>query len=51
MADSFGLNKNYSIVEVIVPDMFIGRRVEEVRFRKECNKKDKDNSGGYTGYT
>ncbi|NDV97120.1 TrkA family potassium uptake protein [Dysgonomonas sp. 521] len=37
MVDSFELNKNYSIVEVIVPDIFIGRSIEEVGFRKEYN--------------
>lgn len=37
MVDSFELNKNYSIVEVIVPEIFIGKTIEEVGFRKEYN--------------
>ncbi|MFR0678819.1 potassium channel family protein [Dysgonomonas mossii] len=37
MVDSFELNKNYSIVEVIIPEIFIGKTIEEVGFRKEYN--------------
>ncbi len=37
MVDSFELNKNYSIVEVVVPDLFIGKTIEEIRFRKDYN--------------
>jgi trk system potassium uptake protein TrkA len=37
MVDSFELNKNYSIVEVIVPEVLIGKTIEEIGFRKEYN--------------
>ncbi len=37
MVDSFELNENYSIVEVVVPEIFIGKTIEEVGFRKEYN--------------
>ena len=30
MVDSFELNKNYSIVEVIVPEVLIGKTIEEI---------------------
>lgn len=35
--DSFELNKNFSVVEVIVPDVFIGKTIEEIGFRKNYN--------------
>lgn len=37
IVDSFELNENYSIVEVVVPEIFIGKTIEEVGFRKEYN--------------
>lgn len=37
MVDSFELNENYSMVEVVVPDILIGKTIEEVGFRKEYN--------------
>lgn len=37
MVDSFELNENYSIVEVVVPQIFVGKTIEEIGFRKEYN--------------
>lgn len=37
MVDSFELNENYSIVEVLVPEIFISKTIEEIGFRKEYN--------------
>lgn len=37
MVDSFELNENYSIVEVLVPEIFIGKSIEEIGFRREFN--------------
>ncbi len=37
VVDSFELNKNYSIVEVVVPDKLIGKSIEEIEFRKVYN--------------
>ncbi len=35
VVDSFELNDDYSIIEVKVPDPYVGKTVEEVGFRKE----------------
>lgn len=35
--DSFELNKEYSIVEVLVPPQFIGKTIEEIGFRQNHN--------------
>ena len=35
--DSFELNKDYSIVEVLVPPRFIGKTIEEIGFRQNHN--------------
>lgn len=35
--DSFELNKSYSIVEIIVPEKYIGKTIEEVKFRELHN--------------
>lgn len=37
VVDSFELNKNFSIVEIIVPEKYIGKTIEEVRFRENHN--------------
>lgn len=37
VVDSFELNKNFSILEVVIPDQFIGKSIEEVRFREHHN--------------
>lgn len=37
MVDSFELNENYSMVEIVVPDILIGKTIEEIGFRKEYN--------------
>lgn len=37
MVDSFELNENYSMVEIVVPDILVGKTIEEVGFRKEYN--------------
>ncbi|HRN48977.1 MAG TPA: TrkA family potassium uptake protein [Niabella sp.] len=35
--DSFDLNKSYSIVEIVVPEKYIGKTIEEVKFRELHN--------------
>ena len=35
--DSFELNKSYSIVEIVVPEKYIGKTIEEVKFRELHN--------------
>ncbi|REC79303.1 TrkA family potassium uptake protein [Chryseobacterium elymi] len=35
--DSFELNKNYSIVEILLPEKYIGKSIEEVKFRENYN--------------
>lgn len=35
--DSFELNKNYSIVEIMVPAQCIGKTIEQVKFRENYN--------------
>lgn len=35
--DSFDLNKSYSIVEIVVPEKYIGKNIEEVKFRELHN--------------
>jgi len=37
VVDSFELNKNFSIVEIIVPEKYIGKSIEEIRFREQYN--------------
>ena len=37
VVDSFELNKNFSIVEIIVPQKYIGKTIEEVKFREQHN--------------
>lgn len=37
MVDSFELNENYSMVEIVVPDILVGKTIEEIGFRKEYN--------------
>lgn len=37
VVDSFELNKNFSIVEIIVPQKYTGRTIEEVKFREQHN--------------
>lgn len=33
--DSFELNANYSIVEVLVPQKYVGRTIQEIGFREK----------------
>lgn len=35
LVDSFELNSNYSIVEAIVPDKYIGKSIQEIGFREK----------------
>lgn len=35
--DSFELNKSYSIVEIVVPEKYIGKTIEQVKFRELHN--------------
>ncbi|PRD56411.1 potassium channel family protein [Sphingobacterium gobiense] len=35
LIDSFELNSNYSIVEVVVPDKYVGKSVQEIGFREK----------------
>lgn len=35
--DSFELNKSYSIVEIVVPEKYVGKTIEEVKFRELHN--------------
>lgn len=35
--DSFELNDNYSIVEIVTPSTVVGKTIEEIGFRKEYN--------------
>ncbi|MEN2435626.1 TrkA family potassium uptake protein [Weeksellaceae bacterium A-14] len=35
--DSFELNKNFSIVEIVVPEKYVGKTIEEVKFREYHN--------------
>src|SRR5690606_24170803 len=37
VVDSFELNKNFSIVEIVVPEKYIGKAIEEVKFREYHN--------------
>lgn len=37
VVDSFELNKNFSIVEIVVPEKYIGKSIEEIKFREEHN--------------
>lgn len=37
VVEAFELNKNYSIVEVVVPSLLVGKSIEEVEFRKAYN--------------
>lgn len=37
VVDSFELNKNFSIVEIVVPEKYIGKTIEEVKFREYHN--------------
>lgn len=37
VVDSFELNKNFSIVEIVVPEKYVGKTLEEVRFREYHN--------------
>ncbi len=37
VVDSFELNKNFSIVEIIIPQKYIGKTIEEVKFREQHN--------------
>jgi len=35
LVDSFELNSNYSIVEVVVPQKYVGRSIQEIGFREK----------------
>lgn len=35
LVDSFELNSNYSIVEVVVPQKYVGRTIQEIGFREK----------------
>ncbi|NQD69313.1 TrkA family potassium uptake protein [Sphingobacterium shayense] len=35
LVDSFELNSNYSIVEVVVPEKYIGKTIQEIGFREK----------------
>ncbi|TJZ61102.1 TrkA family potassium uptake protein [Sphingobacterium olei] len=35
--DSFELNKNFSIVEIVLPNKYVGKTIEEVKFREYHN--------------
>lgn len=35
LVDSFELNSNYSIVEAVVPDKYVGKSIQEVGFREK----------------
>ena len=35
--DSFELNKNFSIIEIVVPEKYIGKTIEEVKFKEYHN--------------
>jgi len=37
VVDSFELNKNFSIVEIIVPEKYIGKTIQDVKFREYHN--------------
>ncbi|TCV19228.1 trk system potassium uptake protein TrkA [Sphingobacterium alimentarium] len=37
VVDSFELNKNFSIVEIVVPEKYVGKTIEEVKFREYHN--------------
>lgn len=37
MVDSFALNDNYSIVELVIPELLVGKSIQEVDFRKRYN--------------
>lgn len=37
VVDSFELNKNFSIVEIVVPEKYIEKTIEEVKFREQHN--------------
>jgi len=37
VVDSFELNKNFSIVEIVVPEKYVGKTIEEVKFRELHN--------------
>ena len=37
VVDSFELNKNFSIVEIIVPEKYVGKTIEEIKFREVFN--------------
>lgn len=37
VVDSFELNKSYSIVEILLPEKYIGKTIEEVKFRELHN--------------
>lgn len=35
--DSFELNKNFSIVEIVVPMQYVGKTIQEIKFRERYN--------------
>lgn len=35
--DSFELNNNFSILEIVVPEQYVGKTIEEIRFRERFN--------------
>jgi trk system potassium uptake protein TrkA len=35
LVDSFELNSNYSIVEAVVPDKYVGKSIQEIGFREK----------------
>lgn len=37
VVDSFELNKSYSIVEILLPEQYIGKTIEDVKFRELHN--------------
>lgn len=37
VVDSFELNKNFSIVEIVVPEQYIGKSIETIKFRELHN--------------
>lgn len=37
VVDSFELNNSFSIVEIVVPEKYVGKTIEEVKFREQHN--------------
>lgn len=40
--DSFELNNNFSILEIVVPEQYVGKTIEEIRFRERFNLSSAD---------